>query len=192
MTPTRYNSYPDMQNLRYALVAYVRSPVGEFVENLRRELHPGLPHLAAHLTLLPPRPLHGTEAEAVQVLERICGQAEPFEVTLGDVETFVPVTPTIYIRVARAAERMAELHHRLNTENLAFKEEWPYMPHLTIVKMADEPLAKGALSIARQHWAHFAGSRRILVDRLTFVREDLQNCWIDLAPVTLGGHLVSR
>jgi len=26
--------------LRYALVAYVRKPVGEFVERLRRELHP--------------------------------------------------------------------------------------------------------------------------------------------------------
>jgi 2'-5' RNA ligase len=181
-----------MQNPRYALVAYVKSPVGEFVENLRRELHPGLPHLAAHLTLLPPRPLRGAEAAAIQALERICGEAEPFEVTLGDVETFVPITPTIYIRVAHAAERMCELHHRLNTENLAFAEEWPYMPHLTVVKMADEPLARGALAIARQRWAHFAGSRRISVDRLTFVREDLQNCWVDLAPVPLGRRLVSR
>jgi hypothetical protein len=43
-----------MQNPRYALVAYVRSPVGEFIENLRRELHPDLPHLSAHLTILPP------------------------------------------------------------------------------------------------------------------------------------------
>jgi len=39
---TRYNFSLDMQNLRHALVAYVKGPVGEFVENLRRELHPGL------------------------------------------------------------------------------------------------------------------------------------------------------
>ena len=49
------------QKQRYALVAYVRNPVGEFVESLRRELHPELPHLAAHVTLLPPRFLAGTE-----------------------------------------------------------------------------------------------------------------------------------
>ena len=49
-----------MQNPRYALVAYVRSPVGEFVERQRRELHPALPHLAAHLTVLPPRLLQGS------------------------------------------------------------------------------------------------------------------------------------
>jgi 2'-5' RNA ligase len=192
MTQARYNFYPDMQNPHYALVAYVKSPVGEFVENLRRELHPDLPHLAAHVTILPPRLLHGTEAGALQELERICGEAEPFEVTLGDVETFIPLNPTVYIKVARAAERLCDLHDRLNAEALACVEEWPYLPHLTIVKMAAENLAQGALTIARQRWARFMGSRRILVDQLTFVREDLQNCWIDLAPVPLGRHLVSR
>ncbi len=60
-----------MQSPRYALVAYVKSPVGEFVENLRRELHPELPHLAAHLTLLPPRLLKGTEGEALQALAKL-------------------------------------------------------------------------------------------------------------------------
>ena len=181
-----------MQNPHYALVAYVKSPVGEFVENLRRELHPNLPHLAAHLTILPPRPLRGTETSALLELERICGEAEPFEVSLGDVESFVPLTPTVYIKVTYAAERMCELHDRLNTENLAFAEEWPYMPHLTVVKMASENLANDALTTSRRHWARFAGSRRILVDRLTFVREDLQNCWVDLAPVPLGRRLVSK
>ena len=180
-----------MPSLRYALVAYVKSPVGEFVENLRRELHPALPHLSAHLTLLPPRPLRGTESEALQVLGSICGHAEPFEVTLGDMETFVPTTPTVYIRVAHAASRLRELHDRLNTQALAFAEEWPYTPHLTIVKMPTEQAAQRALEIACERWRQYSGSRRILLDRLTFVREDAQNCWVDLAPVPLGGTLVS-
>ncbi len=166
------------------------------MENLRRELHPDLPHLAAHLTILPPRPLQGSENSALQVLERICGHEEPFEVTLGDVETFIPVTPTVYIRVDGAAVRMSELHSKLNTEALAFKEEWPYIPHLTIVKMSAEPPAQTAFQLARTRWAHYSGSRRILLERLTFVREevreDAQNHWVDLAPVLLGRSLVSR
>ena len=181
-----------MQNPRYALVAYVKSPVGEFVENLRRELHPDLAHLAAHLTLLPPRPLCGTESEALHCLERVCGQVEPFEVALGDVATFAPVTPTVYIKVTNACERMFELHGRLNTDCLACAEEWPYMPHLTIVKMAAESQAQTAAAVARDRWKQFSGSRRILLDRLTFVREHEQNSWVDLAPVSLGGSLVSR
>jgi 2'-5' RNA ligase len=185
-----------MQKPRYALVAYLKNPAGEFVENLRRDLHPDLPHLAAHLTILPPRTLQGSESEALQVLQRICGHEEPFEVTLGDVETFIPVTPTVYIRVDGAAGRMSELHSKLNTEALAFKEEWPYIPHLTIVKMSAEQPAQAAFQLARERWTRYSGSRRILLERLTFVREDVRedarNCWVDLAPVVLGRTLVPR
>src|ERR1700758_2573185 len=79
-----YNRFPIMSGPRYALVAYVRKPVGQFVETLRRDLHPELPHLAAHLTILPPRLLQGTETSAIQELAEICRDVEPFEVTLGE------------------------------------------------------------------------------------------------------------
>lgn len=181
-----------MESPRYALVAYVRNPVGEFVESLRRELHPQLPHLAAHLTVLPPRPLRGSESSAIEILEEVCGRANRFEVTLGDVETFVPLTPTVFIRVAYAAYRMRELHDQLDTGILACPEEWPYMPHLTIVKMQTEEEANAAFQIARQRWSQFQGARRIPVEELTFVREDQQNSWVDLAPVQLGRSLASR
>ncbi|MGH9502339.1 MAG: 2'-5' RNA ligase family protein [Terriglobales bacterium] len=179
-----------MQTPRYALVAYVRNPVGEFVERLRRQLHPDLPHLAAHLTVLPPRVLQGTERSAMDMLEEVCSQVSPFKVRLGDVETFCPRTPTVFIRVAEAAARMHELHDQLNTKALAAQEEWPYMPHLTIVKMGAEPQAQQAHRIAHECWAQFEGSRDIQVSELTFVREDEQNCWVDLAGVPLGRQLV--
>jgi 2'-5' RNA ligase len=179
-----------MPSLRYALVAYVQNPVGDFVEQLRRELHPNLPHLAAHLTVLPPRLLQGSEFAGLEILEEICGQVDPFEITLGDVETFIPVTPTVFIRVAHAAYRMRELHDRLNTRVLAAAEEWPYMPHLTIVKMADEEQAQKAHIVARDRWAQFHGGRHVRVEKLTFVREQEQNRWVDLAGIPLGRSLV--
>jgi 2'-5' RNA ligase len=181
-----------MQNPRYALVAYVRNAVGEFVENLRQELHPDLPHLPAHLTILPPRRLQGGEVSALQTVEDICSEAERFEVTLGDVETFVPVTPTVFIRVAHAAYRMRELHDRLNTGTLAAEEEWPYMPHLTIAKISTEALAEQAYIVARDRWAQFVGSRCVQVSELTFVREEEQNRWVDLAGIPLGRSLLKR
>jgi 2'-5' RNA ligase len=181
-----------MRKPRYALVAYLKNPAGEFVENLRRELHPDLPHLAAHLSILPPRPLQGSESSALQLLERICGDEEPFEVTLGDVETFIPVTPTVYIRVQGAAAHMSELHSKLNTEALAYKEEWPYIPHLTIAKMSAAGPAEAAFQMAQERWSRYSGSRRILLERLTFVREDDENCWVDLALIPLGRRLVTQ
>jgi len=175
---------------RYALVAYVKNPIGEFVESLRRELHPELPHLAAHVTLLPPRYLQGTEAAALEIVEEQCKEVEPFEVSLGEVETFIPVTPTVFIRVAHAAYRMRELHDRLNVKALACQEEWPYMPHLTIVKMGAEDQAHHAYRIARARWAEFDQSRCLEIRDLTFVREEAQYHWVDLAEIPLGQQLV--
>lgn len=177
---------------RYALVAYVKDPVGEFVERLRKELHPELPHLAAHVTILPPRKLHGTEAAAREDLEEICGQVEPFEVSMGEVETFIPVTPTVFIRVGHEAYRMRELHDQFNRGALRNEEEWNYMPHLTIAKMSTEEQAQHAYLVARRRWTRYHGSRCIQVRELTFVREEAQNHWIDLAGLPLGRSLVSR
>src|SRR5439155_25024680 len=92
--------------LRYALVAYVRNPVGEFVEKWRRELHPELPHLAAHLTILPTRALQSTEPAAREVLEEVCSGGEPLEVPFGYVETFGPGTSTVFISARYAAYRL--------------------------------------------------------------------------------------
>src|SRR5438309_3637467 len=181
-----------MQNPRYALVAYVRNPVGEFVEKLRRELHPALPHLSAHVTILPPRHLQGSEHSAREQLAEICSTVEPFEITLGDVETFVPVTRTVFIRVAHAGYKMRELHDRLNTRTLEAHEEWPYMPHLTIAKLSTEAQAQEAYRTACDRWAQFSGSRRIHVKELTFVRAQEPNQWVDLVGVPLGRSLVSR
>jgi 2'-5' RNA ligase len=181
-----------MPGSRYALVAYIKDPVGNFVERLRRELHPELPHLAAHLTILPPRQLQGSEDSVIQSLEKACREAEPFEVTLGEVETFIPVTPTVFIRVAHAAVRMQELHDRLNLDGVCCTEELPYIPHLTIAKMGTEELAWKAFEMARRRWAKYSGSRHIAVEELTFVRENEANKWVDLAHVSLGRRVGSR
>jgi 2'-5' RNA ligase len=178
-----------MQSLRYALVAYVRNPVGQFVEGLRREMHPEMAHLAAHVTILPPRCLGGTEQQAIEALNEICKTVAPFEIDLGDVETFIPVTPTVYIRVGQAAYRMRELHDLLSSDAaLRGEEDWPYTPHMTIIKMAGEPQAQAALGVARDRWQQFPGARRVRIEELTFVREDRDHCWVDLSSVTLGSE----
>ena len=182
-----------MQPLQYALVAYVKNDLGRFVEDLRRELHPELGHLPAHITILPPRTLAGSEAEALATLERLCGGVEPFDVGLDVVETFQPLTPTVYLRVAQAALRLVELHERLNTAALDFCEQWPYMPHLTIVKLADESRLPAALELARQRWSAYRGPRSLRVEELTFVREGQHSGhWTDLAPVPLGRAIASK
>jgi len=181
-----------MEPLSYAVVAYIRNhPLARFVEDLRAELHPPHAHLPAHVTVLPPRPLHGSEAEALARLEAHCRGVAPFEVTLGEVESFIPTTPTVFIRVAHAAYRLRELHDLLNANSLRFDEPWPYMPHLTIVKVDTPSAADQDLEISRQRWRRYHGPRSVTIEELTFVRSAGDNRWLDLAPVPLGAGLVS-
>ena len=175
-----------MLGLVYAAVAYVRSPVGIFVEELRRELHPAHTHADAHLTVLPPRPLRGTEPQALGVFREVCQTVTAFEITMGDVESFVPITPTVFLRVARGAYRMRELHNLLNQGALAYEEPWPYMPHLTIVKTDTVEEARKVEAIARQRWQANFGTRVVRIDSLTFVK-GIGERWLDLEAVPLRG-----
>jgi 2'-5' RNA ligase len=187
----RYNlSSQVMASSRYALVAYVHHPVGQFVENLRQELHPVMAHMPAHLTILPPRELCGPEKAALEFLEEACSRAVPFDVEMGDVETFLPTTPTVFIQVKRSAYRMRELHDQLCVESLTCQEVWPYVPHMTILKTELDQQARDAAVVARERWAQFAGPRTIHVDELMFVRET-NGVWQDVALIPLGRSLLS-
>ena len=185
LLPRRRYNVGFMTSLLYAGVAYVRSPVGIFVEQLRRELHPAHTHADAHLTILPPRPLRGTEQQAIELLKEVCHTTVPFEISMGDVESFLPVTPTVFIRVAHGAYRMRELRDRMNRGVLHCDEPWPYMPHLTIVKAdaADEVLK--VIEVARQRWKEYSDTRKVKINKLMFVKGNGER-WVDLAAVPLG------
>ena len=176
-----------MVGLMYAAVTYVRSPAGIFVEEMRRDLHPAHTHADAHITILPPRALSGTEQQAIQHLKAACRTVAPFEVTMGDVESFIPSTPTVFIRVAHGAYRFRELHDRLNSGALQCNEPWPYMPHLTIAKMDTDDEARKAVGLARPRWDRCEDSRRIRIDTVTFVK-GVGERWMDLAEIPLGAQ----
>ena len=178
-----------MNGLVYAVIAYVHGPVGSFVEELRREMHPAHTHADAHVTILPPRALSGTEKAALDLLEEVCQSVPAFEVSMGDVETFVPVTPTVFLRVARGAYRLREMHDKLNRGALSFQEPWPYMPHLTIAKLDTVEEANKVLAISGQRWTSYTGPRTVRIESLTFVK-GVGERWLDVAETPLGGVTV--
>ncbi len=175
----------------YAVVAYLKGELAEWVENLRCELHPEHAHLPAHITILPPRPLRGTEGDAVEWLVESCGAVEPFDVAMGDVESFIPTTPTVFIRVAHAAYKIRELHDQMNGGPLTCVEDLPFMPHLTIAKMETNERARHVYEIAHDRWDHYEGLHSARIENLSFVRgRDAK--WTDLAPVCLRPKAVRR
>jgi len=170
---------------QYAVVTYVRGALGRFVEGMRRELYPEHAHLAAHITILPPRHLAGGEAEAITALQAAISRISGFEVFLGEVETFFPRTATVFLRVDRFAHKIRDLHDVLTTGALNTTEQWPYMPHMTIVKMPQLEQTQAALTRSKDRWSDYTGPRVVPIEELTFVREGENNQWIDLASFSL-------
>jgi 2'-5' RNA ligase len=171
--------------VQYALVAYVKNELGGFVEDLRRELHPEHAHLPTHLTVLPPRPLQGSEADAIAMLRRMGATVAPFHVSLAEVESFLPITPTVFIRVSYAGYRMRELHDLMNRDPLAYAEPLPYMPHVTVAKLDSVERAEEVLQTSKARWLNYRGSHDIVVEHLTFVRGH-EHTWTDLAEIDLS------
>ena len=177
---------------QYAVVAYVRNDVGCWVEEVRRDIHPEHAHLPAHITVLPPRPLGASESHAISMLSELCRTVQPFEIGVGEVETFVPTTPTLFLRISHAAYKMRELHDRINNGVLKGEEPWLYMPHLTIAKFASDEQVQAVREVVEERWRLYSGSRRIRIDELMLVREADNLAWQDVAPVPLTSEVASR
>jgi hypothetical protein len=160
-----------MPSSRYALVTYVRNPVGEFVEQLRRNSIPPWLTWPAHLTILPPRELVGNRSGRAGISGRSLQPRHPFDVELGDVETFLPTTPTVFIQVKRAAYRMRELHDQLAARVCAAGELALYSASHDLEDGKDEQ-ARAACWWRRERWAEFPGKRQVQVEELMFVREN--------------------
>ena len=71
----------------FALVNYVPGELGRFLNALRVELVGGC-HAQSHVTLLPPRCLQASAAEAWATVQSVSEFLPPFTVTLDDIQIF--------------------------------------------------------------------------------------------------------
>jgi 2'-5' RNA ligase len=167
----------------FALVSYLPSPLGEFLDRLRMDLVCDC-RAKAHVTILPPRPLLCPPPEAWRELAERLQDVPPFHVELGDVEVF-PVTQVVYLSVIAGGAELKRLHETLNAGRLAFEEPFEYHPHVTLaqdLEVSGEPSSGVAevTELARARWHEFQHRRGFVVDKLTFVQNTLGNLWTDL------------
>ncbi len=173
---------PDLINL-YALVTYLPNPLGSFLNGLRQELVPGC-HLRAHVTVLPPRQIQSSEA-AWHQLQRQTPDFSPIELELGEIEVFEK-TNVIYLAIRRGHDRLKDLHSYLAHSALEFQEPHEYHPHITLAQGLPEEKVKRSAEYAQHRWNEFRGSRRFLLENMTFVQSTASSDWVDLGELSLG------
>jgi 2'-5' RNA ligase len=172
----------------FALVIYIPEPLGRFLDDLRRELVPHYnPH--AHVSVLPPRPIHnGWQAASNQARALTEGWA-PFDVELTSIHVFER-TDVIYIEIGAGASELYALHAAMNSAALAYDEPYVYHPHITLAQEIPHDRVGEFIDYARRRWAEYDGSRTFRADRAVFVQNTVDNCWVDLAEYSLGAVAV--
>jgi len=93
----------------------------------------------AHVTLVPPTPVEEAELDAVRDHLRACAATvEPFAMRLRGTETFRPVSPVVYVRVADGARECAALEQQVRSGVLGSQRRFPYHPHVTVAQEVDD------------------------------------------------------
>jgi 2'-5' RNA ligase len=171
---------------QFALVSYIPDALGAFLDQLRLDLTPNC-NPRAHVTVLPPRPIANDSDlnSMTRHLEEESRLTLPFEVTLGDIDTF-PATKVIFINLARGERDLHALHENLNSGQLEYDGPFPYHPHITVAQDFDSTKAEEFKRTARERWHRYEGPRRFMVECLAFVQNVAPGMWVDVARIPLA------
>lgn len=168
----------------FALVAYLPEPLAGFLDSLRLELTPGSKP-RAHVTVLPPRPLHEELKISIEQMEGELREAGPVRIDLGGIEIF-EASHVIYLGITRGDEELRQLYESLNFGCMKYAEAFPYHPHITIAQNIRPEDVEPMAAIARKCWADYKGRRSFEVSRLTFVQHVALQIWADIKTLPLG------
>jgi len=169
---------------QFALVSYIPDPLARFLDDLRLELTPGCSP-RAHVTVLPPRPLHEDVKDAVQLIVDECRNLPPFRVEPGNIRVFAE-SNVVYLDIVRGIEELREFYLALNRGPLAYKESFPYHPHITIAQNIPPDQAPRLAAEAKEKWAEYCGPRGFMVSSLSFVQHVAPSIWTDVATIHAG------
>jgi 2'-5' RNA ligase len=168
----------------FALVSYIPDPLARFLDDLRLELTPGSKP-RAHVTILPPRPLHDELAPTIRQMSENLRRATPFRVELGKIEIF-EASHVIYLSLASGGAELRRLYSLVNCGCLEYAEMFPYHPHITIAQNILPEDVERMAAHARQKWKNYAGPRDFTVSSLSFVQHVALSIWTDVATLPLG------
>lgn len=138
----------------FALVSYIPAPLASYIEDIRNSL--STVHLAQpHITLLPPRSLRVENRHSSECLLPVLRKLRPVSVSLDGVATFQN-TGILYLNIRDGHADVWNLHDELNRGEFSAREQYEFVPHVTLAgPMEQEQLAQARHSAAEQ-WGQLA------------------------------------
>lgn len=149
---------------------HIPRPYGDRLQEWRRSFG-DVPAVGTptHVTLLPPTPVARTEWDSVMgMLKSIADNYSPFVVSLRGTGTFRPVSPVVFVAMARGIGDCQNLSSAIRVGPLGIELDYPYHPHVTVAQnLSDEQLDLAEASLSGYEltfMAHGFGAYRMHAD----------------------------
>ena len=99
-----------------------------------------------HVTLLPPTEVDAeTLPEIGEHLAKVAGTTSPFRMRLDGTGTFLPISPVVFVQIARGLDWCVALESKVRDGVLERELQFPYHPHVTVAHDLDEPRLEFAM-----------------------------------------------
>lgn len=177
-----------MAKVRVGVVALCPDAVAVEVDTLRRALgDPNLGRVPAHVTLVPPINLRTEQLPAaLAVLREAARDRDGFELLLGPVATFDPVSPTIHLAAHGEVDELVALQRSVFLAPLERRVDHAYVPHCTLVQAAPLHRIRAAITALGDYAVPCTVDRVVMLEeRRDSARQ--HRVWEPMADVWLGG-----
>lgn len=156
-------------------------PFADELEGWRDRFGDPAAHLIqAHVTLLPPTQV--ADLRTVESHLRAVAERHPtFPVVLSGTGTFRPVSPVVYVRVAKGAPDIVTLESDVRSGPLARTVRFDYHPHVTVAHDVPESV----LTVAQQTLADYEAI--FTADAITLYEQGRDQVWSALHDFALAG-----
>lgn len=156
-----------MTRRRLGVALLIPDPVRREIDGLRRALGDGaLGRIGPHLALVPPVNMsEGDIARALSLVRNAASTMHPFDLQLGPVASFHPVTAAVYLAVGGDVGAVHRLRDAVFTGPLVRPIDHAFVPHVTIAD--DLPIERiaGAIDTLRNYLVEVA------IDRVYLLQE---------------------
>lgn len=171
---------PDLDLVTIGVAVDIPEPWGRRLQDLRASFGDSqAAAIPSHITLLPPTTLPAEDLDAVIAhLERVAAASAPFELLLQGTGSFRPVSPVVFVRVARGAAGCDALQQAVRGGPVVRDLAFPYHPHVTVAQHVDEAALDQALTTLADFSAAFA------VERFWLYEHGADGVWRPRQPFT--------
>jgi 2'-5' RNA ligase len=168
--------------MRVGIAYMLTGEAAQAVNALRQRYDPQTAAIIdAHVTLAGPSETATPLAEMVDTLRRCAVELLPFDLTIGGVSTFLPVSRACFLEI-EPRERLVALHDRLMSE-FGWTEQQHFHPHVTIT----EYLSASETETVAAQLRTYAPTLKDRLSSLSFFYEETEERWNLAAQIPLGG-----